>query len=298
MEVTLVHRSIYALPSNQRVGCIVYDGAADMQLWPGPGPDLELTEHYGDTLQRALDTELRQIEGRLLPIPSIVRVHPGRLHCNFLAWAATRPPEPGTDRTPAPSAEVIQQTVLEALRFAAQRSVERIAFPALGAGPGELPRAERLAIVVRAAHAYQDECTKAGRAPVVEEVLVCEAGVAFREAKQKVAHLARAEEREARAAAAPPKASAPKKAASSGGGGGRSRAAGPVKHRAPALTSDEIARVKGSGERYDMRRTYGEGDFFVHPKFGVGKVVSLPEAHQMNCVFEDGSERKLVHARG
>ena len=70
MEVTLVHRSIYALPSNQRVGCIVYDGAGDMQLWPGPGPDLELTEHYGDTLQRALDTELRQIEGRLLPIPS------------------------------------------------------------------------------------------------------------------------------------------------------------------------------------------------------------------------------------
>lgn len=295
MEVTLVHRSIYALPSNQRVGCIVYDGSADMQLWPGPGPDLELTEHYGDTLQHALDTELRQVEGRLLAIPSIVRVHPGRLHCNFLAWAATRPAEPGTDRAPAPTAEVVQEAVLVALRFAAQRSVERIAFPALGAGPGELPRAERLAIIVRAAHAYQDECTKAGRAPIVEEVLVCEAGVAFREAKQKVAHLARADEREARAASAP-KPAAKKSAGGTGSRGGR--AAGPVKHRAAALTSDEIARVKGSGERYDMRRTYGEGDFFVHPKFGVGKVVSLPESHQMNCVFEDGSERKLVHSRG
>lgn len=294
MEVTLVHRSVYALPSNQRVGCIVYDGAADMQLWPGPGPDLELTEHYGDTLQRSLDTELRQVEGRLLPIPTVVRVHPGRLHCNFLAWVATRPPEPGTDRAAAPAAEVLQQAVLEALRFAALRSVERIAFPALGGGPGELPRAERLALIVRAAHTYQDECTKAGRAPVVEEVLVCESGPAFREAKQKVAHLARAEEREARAAAAPPKPAAKK---SSSGGSSRSRTASPVKHRAPALTPEEISRVKGSGERYDMRRTYGEGDFFVHPKFGVGKVVSVPEPNQMSCVFEDGSERKLVHAR-
>lgn len=296
MEVTLVHRSVYAIPSNQRVGCIVYDGAADMQLWPGPGPDLELTEHYGDDLQRALDTELRQVEGRLLSIPSVVRVHPGRLHCNFLAWVASRPPEPGTERAPAPGDELIRQAVVEALRFAAQRGVERIAFSALGAGPGELPRAERLALVVRAAHAYQDECTKAGRAPVVEEVLVCESGPAFREARQRVAHLARAEEREARVAAAPKPT--PKKSTSSSPSGGRGRVASPVKHRAPALTPEEIARVKGSGERYDMRRVYGEGDFFVHPKFGVGKVVSVPEPQQMSCVFEDGSERKLVHARG
>ncbi|MBX3249866.1 MAG: hypothetical protein KF901_21995, partial [Myxococcales bacterium] len=167
MEVTLVHRSVYGLPSNQRVGCIVYDGAADMQLWPGPGPDNELLEHYGDNLQQMLDTELRQIEGRLLAIPSVVRVHPGRLHCNFLAWVATREPEPGTERTPAPKAELITQAVLEAMRFAAARSVDRIAFAALGAGEGELPRAERLALVVRAAHAYQDECTREGRAPVV-----------------------------------------------------------------------------------------------------------------------------------
>ena len=66
MEVTLVNRSVYDLPSRQRVGCIVYDGAADMQLWPGPGPDSDLHEHYGDGLQRALDAELKQVEGRLL----------------------------------------------------------------------------------------------------------------------------------------------------------------------------------------------------------------------------------------
>ncbi|MBX3247445.1 MAG: hypothetical protein KF901_09710, partial [Myxococcales bacterium] len=81
--------------------------------------------------------------------------------------------------------------------------------------------------------------------------------------------------------------------------GGSSRAkAGPVKTRSPGLTAEEIASVKGSAERYDMRRAYGAGDFFVHPKFGVAKVVSVPEPQQMLCVFEDGSERKLVHARG
>ncbi|MEZ4253550.1 MAG: hypothetical protein R3B99_35520 [Polyangiales bacterium] len=218
MEVTLVHRSVYALPSNQRVGCIVYDGAADMQLWPGPGPDLELTEHYGETLQRSLDTELRQVEGRLLPIPTVVRVHPGRLHCNFLAWVATRPPEPGTDRAPAPTAQVLQQAVLGP--FVSRRFIasERIAFPAIGNGPGEPRAPNELALIVQRTPEY--ECTKAGRAPVVEEVLVCESGPAFREAKTRRSRTSRVPKAE-RAATAPKPAA--KK--SSAGGSSRSRTA-------------------------------------------------------------------------
>ncbi len=146
-----------------------------MQMWPGPGPDSELREHYGDTLQRALDNELRQVDGRMLSIPSVIRVHPGRLHCNFLAWVASREAEPGTARSSAPTADIIREGVLQVLRFAAERNVERVAFPALGGGPNELDRAERLVLIVKAAHEYHEECFASGRAPVVEEVLVCEA---------------------------------------------------------------------------------------------------------------------------
>lgn len=112
MEVTLVNRLVYDLPSKQRVGCIAYDGAADMQLWPGPGPDSELRERYGDELQRSLDRELRTVDGRMLEVPSVIRVHRGRLHCNFLAWIATRPAELGTKREPAPRAEVLREGVM------------------------------------------------------------------------------------------------------------------------------------------------------------------------------------------
>ena len=290
MDVTLVNRSVYSLPSNQRVGAIVYDGAADMQLWPGPGPDTELLEHYGDELQRALDTELKQIEGRLLEIPSVVRVHPGRLHCNFLAWMATRPSEPGTSRSPAPDGELLTRAVVGALQFAAERNVQRIAFPALGAGPGELPKAERLAIVVKAAHAYHEQCISAGKAPVVEEVLVCEASVvAVREARSKVRGLAKAAERETRKASSLPKKT--RKTSSSRSGKTKTRAA-------PRLTADEASAQRGVAEMYSMKITYAEGNFFVHPKFGVGKVVGIPASGQILVSFEDGSERKMVHGRG
>ncbi|MEZ4253551.1 MAG: hypothetical protein R3B99_35525 [Polyangiales bacterium] len=56
--------------------------------------------------------------------------------------------------------------------------------------------------------------------------------------------------------------------------------------------------MKGSGERYDMRRTYGEGDFFVHPKFGVGKVVAVPEAQPNELRLRGRQRAQLVHARG
>ncbi|MEM9070710.1 MAG: hypothetical protein AAGE52_19540 [Myxococcota bacterium] len=287
MDVTLTNLSVYSLPSKQRVGCIVYDGAADMQLWPGPGPDTELLQHYGDTLQQALDNELKQVPGRKLEVPAVIRVHPGRLHCNFLAWVATRAPEPGSTREPAPKLDMIRDAVVAALEFAAQRNVVRIAFPALGGGPDELSKEDRLVIIVKAAHAYHEACIKEGRAPVVEEVLVCEAsGPSFRKARDKVRGLAKAAEREVKKKAATKKKTTRKKKPAA-----KTRAA-------PRLTAEEASAARGSAEKYSMKTTYAAGDFFVHPKFGVGKVVDLPAPGQMMVSFEDGTERKLVHSRG
>jgi O-acetyl-ADP-ribose deacetylase (regulator of RNase III) len=294
MEVTLVQRSIYDLPSKRRVGAIVFDGAADMQLWPGPGPERELQEHYGDGLQRALDNELRQVEGQRLPLGAVIRVHPGRLHCDFLAWVASRPPEPGTTRSPAPPAEVLREGVLTALRFAAERSVERIAFPALGAGPQELGRPDRLALIVEAAHAYQAERKKAGRPPVVEEVFVCEpAGPVFREAKRRIGDKASAEEKVLRPPEQAGKKQRRRRLASKTGGKKSSKA----RSRKPKLTAEEALKARDTGLSYSMRTTFEEGDLFMHSKFGAGKVVGLPAPGQILCVFEDGSERKLVHGR-
>ena len=306
MEITLVQRSVYDLPSKQRVGAIVFDGAADMQIWPGPGPERELAEHYGDRLQAALDSELRQVEGQRLSMGSVIRVSPGRLHCNFLAWVATRPPEPGTDRAPAPDADTLRLAVMSALRFAAKRSVERVAFPALGGGPSELPRPERLAVIARASRDYHQECIDTGRAPVVEEVFVCEpSGPAFREAKRRVAGLVRSVERELSVREREDKQTARRKLATKSrkaSGTGRSSSSSSsssskVRSKKPKITAEEVVGARGSAERYSMKSTYKEGDYFVHPKFGVGKVAALPAPGQVLCVFEDGSERKLVHGR-
>ena len=263
--------------------------------WPGPGPERELEEHYGAGLQRALDNELRQVDGKKLAIPSVIRVHPGRLHCNFLAWVASRAPEPGTERSKAPGAEVLFDGVVEALRFAAGRSVEKVAFPALGAGPDEMGRAERLAIIVKAAHSYYQECVQAGRSPVVEEVFVCEpSGPAFRDAQKRVGGLVKAVEKQLRPVEVAEKKEARRRLASKGSSG---RSSSKAKTKAPSLTAEEALGARRTDVRYSMRSTYAEGDLFVHPKFGAGKVVGLPAPGQMLCVFEDGSERKLVHGR-
>src|SRR5687768_741772 len=105
MDVSLLATSVYDLPSSRRVGAIVYDGTSDLRLWPGPGTDRLLLAAYGPTLQQALDAERAQVEGGLLPRGGMLRVHPGKLHCDMLVWIATRDPEPGTDRSPAPSKE-------------------------------------------------------------------------------------------------------------------------------------------------------------------------------------------------
>lgn len=284
MDVTLLRSTVYDLPSKQRVGAIVYDGAADMQLWPGPGSDSDLDEAFGGELQRALDAEIRRVEGKVLPIGSVIRVHPGRLHCDFLAWVATRPPEPGTERQPAPDAEAIRQAVDAALAFVAERNVVRVAFGAFGGGPGELPRQDRLVAIARAATAYHERCISEGRAPVVEEVLLCEP---MGEIYRKAANLLRGEVHAAEPVPRPRPEPAPRKKRAPRSGG-----------RAPRLDPDEVSRRRLTAESYSMRSTYATDDWFSHPKFGMGKVTAVAPEGAILVLFEDGEQRKLVHGRG
>src|SRR5687768_17177169 len=109
MDVTLLATSVYDLPSSRRVGAIVYDGTVDLRLWPGPGTDRLLLAAYGPTLQPVLDAERAQLEGERLPKGGMIRVHPGKLHCDLLVWIGTRDPEPGTERSAAPSREAITE---------------------------------------------------------------------------------------------------------------------------------------------------------------------------------------------
>lgn len=288
MDVLLTRRSLYSIPSRQRVGALVYDGASDMQLWPGPGPDRELRDHYGDRLQQALDAEFRHSGGRELPIPSVIRVHPGRLHCDFLAWVATREPEPGSEQSPAPDAERLKAAVFEALRFVAERSVERVAMAALGHGPGELPRADRIALIVEAAHEYEERCFKEGRAAVVEEVIVCEPLASiYRTAQQKVRGLARASEPTPAARTAPeprPRAGkAPRK---------------PAAPKKPVVDPAQWAAAHSLAEPYSMRERYSPSQWLMHPKFGLGRVEEATIDGAIVVIFEDGSLKKLAHGRG
>jgi hypothetical protein len=293
MDVKLLHSSVYDLPSQLRVGVIAHDGAADMQLWPGRGPDGDLKEVWGSGIQDALDIERKSVPGRELPVPGLIRMTRGRLHCDFLLWIATRPAEHGMEREPAPSVEVIREVVVSELAFVAERSVERIAFPALGEGPNAADRVDRLTAIVEAAHAYHERCVAEGRAPVVEEVLVCEPMLqVFRAASLRTRALARVSTPVTTPAAEP----AAKKASSARAKTSRAKAA-PAKRKG-ALDQDEVARKRVTAARYDMKTGYGPGDWLVHPKFGVGRVEEVPEAQKMVVLFEDGERRQMVHGRG
>ncbi len=288
MDVQLLNSSVYNIPSSHRVGAIVHDGAADLRLWPGPSLDRELNEHYGEGLQKALEVELKQLGVREVETCSVVRVHPGRLHCDFLAWIVTRPPEPGSSRASAPDKALLEQAVMSVLQFAAERSVEKIAFPAIGDGPEELAPEERLAIIVHTAHRYEEQCFAAGKAPVVEEVLICDASSrVLASAKRKVASLAKT--------AAPAKAAAdekkPKKKAATKG---RTRT---KKVEEPKLSPDEVAAMRPRAGTYDRTHAYTEGDWIIHPKFGVGRVELIHPDKKMDLLFEDGARKTLIHDR-
>ena len=288
MDVSIVRSSVFDLPSKRRVDAIAYDGAVDMRLWRGPGPDRDLDEVYGGDLQGFLDQEREKLGVDALSVGQVVRVHPGHLHCDFLVWIGTRQPEPGTSRTDAPTEDLLRESVIETLRFVAERSVDRVAFPPLGEGPNEVDRAERLAIIVRAAHEYEAQCQKEGRPPVVEEVLVCEpmADMA-RKAQTRVAKLAKTE------AAEGPKAKEKKKKAPAK----KKRATRKKAPAKPVLDLAELEAARHRAQSFSIRNTYALGDWMQHSKFGIGKVTLVTDTNAVEVLFEDGTSRKLAHAR-
>jgi len=290
VDVILVKGEAVELPTSHRVGAIVHDGAVDLRLWKGPGVDRNLSFVWGPGLQEALDAQ-RPAGDAPPPLGTVFRVHPGKLHCDFLAWVGTRAPEPGTERQPAPDEEMLRSAVDAVLRFVATRSVNKIAFPLLGDGPGALDPVERAVAIVEAVHRYEDDCFKEGRPPVVEEAMVCIPDAAvLAAARRRVAKLART------AAPEPPKADdapKPKRRAARKAGGSRSKA--PPK---PRLDPAEIDRARLAAGPYDRSTTYQAGDWLVHPKFGVGRVEDVDlVGGSVRILFEDGAEKRLIHAR-
>lgn len=255
--------------------------------------DRELRDKYGTGLQKTLDVERRRLGPEDLPRGEVIRLHPGKLHCDLLAWVVTRDSEPGSSRGPAPGREAIQQAVLSALQFCAERNVLRIAFPALGDGPSELEPEDRLALIVETARGYEDECFSKGRPPVVEEVIVCEPSVrVLGSAKRKVAKLARTapddpNSKKVERAAAPKKA---RKSRATGTGRGR---ASSVRRLDPA----EMEVGRGRAIPYDRTQCYATGQWVRHTKFGLGRVESTTVDKKMELLFESGDIKTLIHDR-
>jgi O-acetyl-ADP-ribose deacetylase (regulator of RNase III) len=295
MDIVILQASAYELPTSRRVGVIVHDGATDLRVWPGAGPDKDLSFAYGPPeLARILDTE-RQRAGGALTEGALLRLHPGRLHCDFLVWIASRPPEQAGIQAPAPGKEVLQAAVRAVLEFVSTRNVIRIAFPALGAGPGALPEAERMAIIARACSAYYEDCLANGRPNTIEEVMVCDPRLsAVTAARKLVSHIAKAPPPEKPSPLSPAPAREARTPRASGSNGGRKPAApAPRKGR---LDERDVERARATSRPWDRATSYRIGDWFVHSKFGVGRVEETTTDQFIVVLFEDGETRRLIHA--
>ena len=295
MDIVILQASAYELPTSKRVGVIAHDGTTDLRIWPGPGPDKDLSFAYGPPeLTRLLDTE-RQRAGGQLPIGAVVRLHPGKLHCDFLLWLATRPPEQAGIQASAPSKETLEAAVRAVLDFVAPRNVIRVAFPALGAGPDAQGDADRLALIARACSAHYEDCLANGRPNTIEEVLICDPRLSVVTAARKlVSHIAKAPAPEKPLpGAAPAKPERAPRASSAGNGARKAAAPAPKKGK---LEEREVAYARAHSRPWDRATRYKVGDWFVHAKFGVGRVEETTTDQFIVVLFEDGEQRRLIHA--
>ncbi len=291
MDLVLLSAALYELPASQRAGAIVYDGTIDLGLWRPPGPDRELLAVYGDGLTAALAKERAQLSGGRLALGQAIRLHPGKLRCDYLIWVGSRPPHAQTAPAPAPTLETIEQCVRGALALAAKHGTLRVAFGALGAGPGAAEASERIVSAVRAADSFRAACLQQGSAVAVEEVLVCAPNVAdVAKARRATARLTRepAAARPLPAAAAPQRRTAPSAPRTGGRHVRGKRKLDPV----------ELAAARVRAAPYDRSHAYHAGEWFLHPTFGAGQVQAVLGPERMvTALFEDGEERRLIHAR-
>ncbi len=300
MDIFWANASALSLPSSQRVEVLVHDGASDLSLWPGPGPDRVLLDNYGPGLREALEVQ-RVKHGGKLEVGDVIRVHAGKLHCNYLLWVASRGPEVRGEQSPAPDLNVIEKAVTRCLEMAASNGSVSVAFSSLGEGPGSRPAEERLAAIVRASHKYYETCVASGRAAKIEIVRVCDLrGGVTAAARRLVGRLAQTAPE---VVARPMQATIgkPVRAASSG-----TRSASPAKsstgraaprRNANVLDAGEVERKRASARAYDRFATYKEGDWFLHAKFGVGQVKRVAPEGSVDVLFEDASVKKMLHAR-
>lgn len=296
MDIFWANAAILALPSSQRVEVLVHDGASDLRLWPGPGADRDLLDVYGPGLREALDAQ-RLKAGGSIAVGDVVRLHPGKLHCNYLLWVATRGPEQNAQRADAPDTALIEQVVVRCLEFAGSHGSVSVGFGALGDGPKAAPPEERLAAIVRAAHRHQESAYATGKPARVEIVRVCDArsGVTAA-ARRMVGRLAHAapdplpSPRDAGTERSAKKTVAMGRARSTTGAGtGRRRAA-------ETLSANDVAQHRVTASPYDRSHRYREAEWFVHSRFGVGQVRRVTPDGAIEVLFEDGSMKKMLHA--
>ncbi len=273
---------------------VIYDGTQDLGLWRPPGPDRDLWDAYGDALPAVLEKEQKRLPKRRLDLGGVLRLHPGKVHCDFLIWVASRPAHGETEAAPAPSLEVIQDIARRAIEFVAEHDVVRVAFGALGRGKNEAPAADRMAAIVRAVAAYKEACFAAERPTHIEEVIVCDPSSAnVAKAKRMVERLARTGYVEpapvAQKSSAAPKARSVK---SSSGTASGARKRGPAR-----LSADDIASARVRSKAYDRARSYREGEWLIHPSFGVGQVQLVKPDRMIAVLFETGEEKTMIHER-
>jgi hypothetical protein len=148
-----------------------------------------------------------------------------------------------------------------------------------------------MAAVVRAAAAYKEACFAAERPTHIEEIIVCDPSSA------NVAKTKRMVERLARARYEEPAAVRPKPRAATSAGRRATGDAPPRKRGAPKLRPEDIAAARARSAPYDRSRLYNEGEFFIHPTFGVGQVQTVKPELMVVVLFEHGEERTMIHGR-
>ncbi|MDB4976302.1 MAG: hypothetical protein JWN48_4643 [Myxococcaceae bacterium] len=297
MDIFWANAAVLSLPSSQRVEVLVHDGASDLQLWPGPGTDRNLLDAYGPGLREQLDAQ-RAKHGGSIPLGEVVRLHPGKLHCNYLLWVATRGPEVDAQMADAPPLPLIESAVERVLEIAGANGSISVGIGALGEGPKAAPPEERLAAIVRAAHRYHETAFATGRPARVELVRVCDPrGGVTAAARRAVGRLAQSAPDPTPVIERPdPAARAPRKAASvSKPRAGMATRAG-TRRVAETLSTSDIAERRVTAQPYDRAHRYKESDWFVHPRFGVGQVKRVTPDGAIDVLFEDGSTKKMLHA--
>ena len=289
MEVALINASVLALPASARADAIVFDGTEDLELWRPPGPDRDLLTAYGETLTALLAKERAQLPRKRLQHGEALRIHPGKLRCDFMIWVASRPPHGDAAPSPAPALSEIEGMCASALRLAVKHSAVRVAFGPLGPGTGAADAAERMAAIVRGARAYEADCLKRGEPALLEEVLVCAPNAAdIAKAKRLTASMAK----QVAPAPTPRFDSSPVERSPA------RRPASPRRGKAK-LDPNELAQARSHATTYDRTRIYTSGEWLLHPSFGAGQVQAVAIAERMITVlFGDGQERRLIHQRG